>query len=375
MNKNLKIFKTILINICILFALVLTLELFFIARDKINNNSIITANDEKYIFYDSISKVNKKVAPNFIPRNHIDNLEFLPLSGISDYLVINCNENGYMATFNADRFGFNNIDSLYEFSEVDIVLIGDSFVQGQCVPQEKSISALLNSYGLRSLAYATGGAGPLQEYATYKEYTDYKKPKTVIWFFYEGNDIINLKRESSSKILENYYNNDSFSQDLISKQDQINTFWKSELKEVIRKRSNFINKILRSSHLMVRLKLYYNRLKSSFFYSSLEDKNYIDYFIELITKVKDDNVIKDRRFVFVYLPQIERYYKNIDILSVNKKELISKLNNNTISVFDFDSIVKNLKNPRSIYSSNEKHFNEYGYELLSQEVYKFLDTN
>ena len=94
MNKNLKIFKTILINICILFALVLTLELFFIARDKINNNSIITANDEKYIFYDSISKVNKKVAPNFIPRNHIDNLEFLPLSGISDYLVINCNENG-----------------------------------------------------------------------------------------------------------------------------------------------------------------------------------------------------------------------------------------------------------------------------------------
>ena len=88
-----------------------------------------------------------------------------------------------MATFNADRFGFNNIDSLYEFSEVDIVLIGDSFVQGQCVPQEKSISALLNSYGLRSLAYATGGAGPLQEYATYKEYTDYKKPKTVIWFF------------------------------------------------------------------------------------------------------------------------------------------------------------------------------------------------
>ena len=60
MNKNLKIFKTILINICILFALVLTLELFFIARDKINNNSIITANDEKYIFYDRFQKLIKK---------------------------------------------------------------------------------------------------------------------------------------------------------------------------------------------------------------------------------------------------------------------------------------------------------------------------
>lgn len=368
-------FKIIFINICILFSLVLTLEFFFIARDKINNNSIITANDEKYIFYDSISKVNKKVAPNFIPRHHTDNLEFLPLSGISNYLVINCNENGYMATFNADRFGFNNIDSLYEFDEIDLVLIGDSFVQGQCVAQEKSISAHLNSYGLRSLAYATGGAGPLQEYATYKEYADYKNPKTVIWFFYEGNDIINIQRESSSKILENYYNNDSFSQDLISRQDQINTYWKSELKEVIKSRKNVINKIFRSSHLMARLRLYYNRLKHSISYSSLEDNNYVDYFIELITKVKDDNVIKDREFVFVYLPQIERYYSNIDILPVNNTKLIAKLNKNNISVFDFDSIVKNLKNPKSIYSRGEKHFNEYGYELLSQELYKYLETN
>ena len=60
----------------------------------------------------------------------------------------------------------------------------------------KSISALLNSYGLRSLAYTTGGAGPLQEYAVIKNIGIIKKPKTVIWFLYEGNDIINLKRES-----------------------------------------------------------------------------------------------------------------------------------------------------------------------------------
>jgi len=371
-----KFFKIVIINISVLLFLVLALELFFITRDKLNDNIITTANDEAYIFYDSIIKINKKVSPNFSPRNYIDNTDFLPLSGISNYLTINCNENGYMATYQADRFGFNNIDSLYELNEIDAVLIGDSFVQGQCISQDKIISAHLNDLGLRSLAYANGGAGPLQEYAMYKEYADFKDPKIVLWFFYEGNDIINLKRESISQLYNNYYNNYSFSQDLISKQDQIDRYWKSELSIVIKNRNNFFNKIMRSSHLMARLKLYYNKLNMKIIYSSIEDRDYNDYFIELIKKVKIDNSTKNRRFIFIYLPQGERYYnRNIDMLPTDKNKLISRLRDKDITVFDFDSIAKSLENPKSLFSGNQKHYNEYGYELLSKELFNFLQSD
>ena len=72
-----KFFKIVIINISVLLFLVLALELFFITRDKLNDNIITTANDEAYIFYDSIIKINKKVSPNFSPRNYIDNTDLV----------------------------------------------------------------------------------------------------------------------------------------------------------------------------------------------------------------------------------------------------------------------------------------------------------
>ena len=42
--------------------------------------------------------------------NQINEINFFPLSGISNSKTVHCNENGYFTTYESDRFGFNNND-------------------------------------------------------------------------------------------------------------------------------------------------------------------------------------------------------------------------------------------------------------------------
>ena len=37
------------------------------------------------------------------------------------------NENGYVVTYKSDRYGFNNIDSEWDSSNVEFLLLGDSY--------------------------------------------------------------------------------------------------------------------------------------------------------------------------------------------------------------------------------------------------------
>ena len=59
-------------------------------------------------------------------------LKLLPLSGISNVDTFNCRENGYYSIIKSDRYGFNNPDEVWN-KPADIILIGDSFVYGDCV--------------------------------------------------------------------------------------------------------------------------------------------------------------------------------------------------------------------------------------------------
>ena len=68
-----------------------------------------------------------------------------------------------------------------------------------------------------------GANGPLLEYATYVEYGRELKAKNVLWFYYEGNDLRNLRNEINSDILLNYINK-NFVQNLKNKQTKIDVY-------------------------------------------------------------------------------------------------------------------------------------------------------
>ena len=53
--------------------------------------------------------------------------DIFPLSGISNSKTIHCNESGFYSIYQSDRYGFNNPDEEWDNSEIEYLLIGDSF--------------------------------------------------------------------------------------------------------------------------------------------------------------------------------------------------------------------------------------------------------
>lgn len=181
----------------------------------------------KYQFYADLKKKGVDVVPSFPPKYFINKKVInykknpFPLSGVSKKTTILCNESGKFTTFLSDRYGFNNPDEEWDAKQIQYILIGDSFVIGECVSQNENISAnlrILSKKNVLNIGY--DGNGPLIELATLKEYAGRKKTKKVLWFYYEGNDLGNLNKESANKFLLNYLKK-NFSQDLISKQNKI----------------------------------------------------------------------------------------------------------------------------------------------------------
>ena len=73
--------------------------------------------------------------------------------------------------YKSDRYGFNNPDFVWNDNMVSWLLVGDSFVQGSCVDQDKNFASqfrLMTSQNSISLGMADNG--PLLELATFKEY-------------------------------------------------------------------------------------------------------------------------------------------------------------------------------------------------------------
>ena len=143
------------------------------------------------------------------------------LSGISNKMMVQANENGYWMMYVGDRYGFHNPDNVYDVDMVDIVMTGDSFTEGWAVRSDENISAILRTFDWNVINLGKAGNGPLLEYAAIKEYAQVLKPKIVLWLYWP-NDIKNdLVFELKSDLLRRYLNEDEFSQNLLSRQDEI----------------------------------------------------------------------------------------------------------------------------------------------------------
>ena len=103
------------------------------------------------------------------------------MGGISFKNIILCNEAGEWITFDSDRYGFNNNDYVWDYKNVDFMLVGDSFAQGYCVERRSNIAGILESKGSYAINLGTGGNGPLVNFAVIKEYIELLKPKNIIW--------------------------------------------------------------------------------------------------------------------------------------------------------------------------------------------------
>jgi hypothetical protein len=189
---------------------------------KIKKNLNFDTRSRHEVFED-LKKTNLNIAvpipPSFFLK--LDKLNFLHLGGISKAKTIHCNESGYYSIYHSDRYGFNNPDKEWDSKEIEYLLVGDSFTHGDCVNRPHDVASVLRKYSKKNvLNLGQGGNGPLIEYATLREYLT-PNVKNVLWLFYEGNDLSDLKSELENKILNKYLTNQKFKQDLKFRQNQI----------------------------------------------------------------------------------------------------------------------------------------------------------
>ncbi len=130
---------------------------------------------------------------------------------------MHCNELGVTTVYRSDEYGFNNPAGLWEQAPLEVLLVGDSFVQGACVPPDQTLAAVIRKAYPRTVSLGRDGAGPLLQLAALREYARYLRPAAIVWVYTEENDLADLLVESRYPTLTAYLRPD-FSQGLFERQ-------------------------------------------------------------------------------------------------------------------------------------------------------------
>jgi hypothetical protein len=355
-----------------------------------------------------LRKTKTRVFPNVAPKLIVDSEILIdesrgkhavfPLGGISNAHLVLCNEEGPWVSFKSDRYGYNNDDSVYEDNSGGdrIVLLGDSFTQGYCVERKDSVAGQLIARGHNIINLGTGGNGPLIELAVLKEYGVHLKPKYIFWIFNKF-DHLDLTLEYKNKFLINYLD-DKFSQNLISRQQEIDLFWEHVL---VQKEEMELKKVLEEVAVAQKLNIPTINFEKQVRFENVRNKRYKDfkeylvYFLRIcITlgnirrylgytraylsdlepvlmrakKIADKQGIK---LYFVFIPTPDMYSEPY---SADKKALAvaQKLN---IPTINFEKQVRKEKNNLTMYINKSNfHYNKKGYSLLADSIEKEISN-
>ena len=312
--------------------------------------------------------------------------EVMPLGAISNKFTVLCNENGSWVTYESDEHGFYNPGGTWKSSRVDIAALGDSFPHGYCVPPDENFVALIRQRYPATLNVGMAGNGPLLMLATLKEYLPLYRPKVVLWFYFEGNDLIDLQTEKQSAILMRYLKDD-FNQDLLTRQNDIDQALTNDIdREEALEKANQARQEKNSSTvgdtLWEFIKLTNLRQQLSLVYgidakeleklSDLDGPN-MDLFHEILSQAKSRVRAWGGTLYFVYLPGFARYDNYYDMASEKRPRIINLVRMLDIPLIDIDPAFQAQEDPLSLFPFREPgHYNEKGHQLVAEEVLKSI---
>ena len=116
------------------------------------------------------------------------------LAGVSMATTVHCNESGQYTIYDADEHGFNNPRGLHGQGPLQVALLGDSFTHGNCVPREASVAGRVRAAFPATLNLGIDDTGPLHQLGIFREYAVSLQPQFVVWNWFEGNDLPDLRR-------------------------------------------------------------------------------------------------------------------------------------------------------------------------------------
>ncbi len=366
-------------------------------EDNILNNYILKKNPDydfrtTYEAYLDFKKENQNYVIPLLPKHFIFEYKtaIFPLSGIPNKPVMSCNENGYYAAYENDRYGFNNPDDNWDNEVIDFILLGDSSTHGDCVNEANTIGGNLRSYenvnGLLNLAQA--GNDPLMEYATLKEYLPKKKINNVVMLYHEWNDIEGLNDSLAHPILKKYFNDDNYLQNLLkmdkkklleiklknmnarikrAEENQKEIDWQKDNKKLHERRKLFT--LIRNTIVMTKLRTVLFEGKR--FEKVIDPK--LEEYEKILLRTKKFLESKNINFYLVYVTDSRRYLENNNHdnfrLYGKIKDIVKKLDINFIDLNI--ELYQKLEDPFELFAFGKHggHNNEKGYEEIAKVIY------
>jgi len=334
--------------------------------------------------FKDLQKQYKNLATSTPPTFFINSEDTFHLSGISNSPTHYCNENGYFSVYQSDRYGFNNPDKIWDKNIIDYVVIGDSAVNGACVNYPDTIAGNLSRVSNGNvLNLGMGGSGTLIEYAILREYLP-KNIKRVLLFYYDF-DLGNYD-EFKSKILLNYFNDNSYSRNLKNKQKQIDAKLRTYVKDLIDKNDPKMNKNI------IPIKNFITLFNTRYYVTSLfKPKNErsvnLDYDIKnieiLIKKIKHLVEENNAELYFIFLPDSKRYsdkkiHNDYAQMIKENDNLLNTVKELGIKIIDLDEeIFKKVDDPFKYFSLGAKrvarHNNELGFKIITDKIFEKIN--
>jgi len=315
--------------------------------------------------------------------------EVIPLGAVANGTTILCNEGGQWITYLSDEHGFSNPKGIYDSEPLDIGVLGDSFAQGFCVPPDSSSVALIRQRYPATLNLGIAGNGPLLELATLKEYLSSLKPRHVLWFYYEGNDLTGLRTEKKIPLVMRYLKGD-FSQGLVSRQHEIDQALRglidSKMAETMNQPpprrnwfSNGLSKlvgIVALSSLRQRLGLVQGKTShESEMLSDLNGPN-MDLFGQIMMEAKSCVNAWGGTLHFVYLPSFSRYFGSPEVGVGMRARVLSAVSSLVIPVIDINTTFQAHGDVSSFFPwGGYGHYNAKGHRVVAEEVLKAIDPS
>ena len=302
-------------------------------------------------------------------KENIDHL--FPLGGVSNKTAVHHNETGLWAIYLNDRHGFNNPDSEWDATKLEWLLIGDSYTEGVAVQPGEDIAGQLRAITHQSaITLGKAGNGPLLEYAGLVEYGKTLAPAKVLWVYFEGNDLIGLNQEKQNLLLMQYMD-EGFSQNLINRQQEINSRLEKYIAIAQVQGWKNISAQAQAQQYKTRwMKLY--AIRSVVGFDAYMDVD-VDYplFAKILTKAKAGVESRGGKLYFVYLPELGRYNKVVSHDKFRKKsEVIDLVKGLDIPVIDtHQEIFANHPDPLALFPyRGGGHYNAEGYSEVAKAI-------
>jgi hypothetical protein len=303
-------------------------------------------------------------------RIEVNGGRVMPLSpSPANVTIIFCNETGEYVRYQSDERGFNNPRGLWGAKAFDIVLIGDSFVHGACVAPVMTISGRLRSRWPATLNLGVAGAGPLFELAVLREYAAEIRPKIVLWFFYEGNDLSDLLREQEVPELSAYLE-EGHQQHLVMYQGRIDQGLAAIIDQIAERQQQ-------ERHVSWNLKRWVSGSTRIAVLSNLRavlgirlprKTHSVDPFPLLIREAKKITQSWGGELYFVYLPSYDRYSELLGDGPVERVEVLKAVEESGVKMIDISRLFASYSNPRQFWVNPNAHYSSDGYRIVADAI-------